>query len=343
MQSIPFETIRLNKLYVGAISEEGIFKNAELLDLQEDLSEILTMFFLKPFRMENFMTFTHELDVEYNGAFASVRSVFEDPGNFLTEAQNFLKLLFAVSDNDNIKEGELYVAHFDEVPMHEESVPAVGVFKSEDRDPFIKVYQQDQRLGMVADEGISVNNISKGALIFNTTEPKTYQVLVFDRSSKGGQARFWVDHFLNLKPLEDEYYHTKNFMNLCKDFALNGQETANRSEQVDLINRSMEFFKERDHFNQRAFEEEVLPDMEQREAFLQYRDTFVEQRQLEGMEEDFEISAPAFNAAKRQMKSVIKLDKNFHVYVHGKRSLIERGYDADRGKHFYKLFFDEEN
>ena len=343
MEGIAFDRVRLSQLYIGAISEEGIFKNAELVDLQQELSEILNLFFLKPFRLENFMTFTHELDVEYNGAFASARSVFDDPGSFLSEAQNFLKLLYAVSDNGNIKEGELYVSYFEEVPLEDEVLPALGIFKSEDRDPFIKIYQQDQRLGMVHDEGVSVNNINKGALIFNTPEPKTFQVLVFDKSSKGGQAKFWVDQFLNLAPLHDEYYHTKNFMNLCKDFALKGQEHVDRSEQVDLINRSMEFFKEREHFNQRDFEEEVLPDEEQREAFLQYRDTFMEQRQMESMEEDFEISGPAFTAAKRQMRSVIKLDKNFHVYVHGKRSMIERGFDADRGKHYYKLYFDEEN
>ena len=41
-------------------------------------------------------------------------------------------------------------------------------------------------------------------------------------------------------------------------------------------------------------------------------------------------------------KSVIKLDKNFHLYVHGRRDLIERGFDDDKGKKYYKVFFDNE-
>jgi len=41
-------------------------------------------------------------------------------------------------------------------------------------------------------------------------------------------------------------------------------------------------------------------------------------------------------------KSVIKLDKNFHIYVHGDRELIEKGYDEAMGKHFYKIYFDVE-
>ena len=44
----------------------------------------------------------------------------------------------------------------------------------------------------------------------------------------------------------------------------------------------------------------------------------------------------------RVFKSVIKLDKNFHIYVHGNRELIEKGYDGAMGKHYYKIYFDVE-
>ena len=41
--------------------------------------------------------------------------------------------------------------------------------------------------------------------------------------------------------------------------------------------------------------------------------------------------------------SVLKLDKNFHVYIHGKREYIEKGFDEEKGMHFYQLFFEEES
>jgi hypothetical protein len=41
-------------------------------------------------------------------------------------------------------------------------------------------------------------------------------------------------------------------------------------------------------------------------------------------------------------KSVLKLDKNFHIYVHGNRQLIERGYDDEKGMNYYKVFFNNE-
>ena len=43
----------------------------------------------------------------------------------------------------------------------------------------------------------------------------------------------------------------------------------------------------------------------------------------------------------RRSKSVIKLDKNFHIYVHGNRELIEQGED-EKGK-YYKVYFKEES
>ena len=41
------------------------------------------------------------------------------------------------------------------------------------------------------------------------------------------------------------------------------------------------------------------------------------------------------------IKSVIKLDKNFSLYIHANRQLIEQGED-DKGT-FYKIYYKEQN
>jgi hypothetical protein len=61
------------------------------------------------------------------------------------------------------------------------------------------------------------------------------------------------------------------------------------------------------------------------------------------LEDKFDISPPAVKREFKVLKSVIKLDKNFHIYVHGRRDLIERGFDDDKGKKYYKVFFDDED
>ena len=39
---------------------------------------------------------------------------------------------------------------------------------------------------------------------------------------------------------------------------------------------------------------------------------------------------------------MLKLDKNFHIYIHGDKDLIEKGYDQTTGKKYYKIYYDEE-
>ncbi|MFM7764289.1 MAG: hypothetical protein ACKO6I_01410, partial [Sphingomonadales bacterium] len=38
---------------------------------------------------------------------------------------------------------------------------------------------------------------------------------------------------------------------------------------------------------------------------------------------------------------ILKLDKNFHTYIHGNREMIEKGTDPD-GRKFYKIYFENE-
>ena len=54
----------------------------------------------------------------------------------------------------------------------------------------------------------------------------------------------------------------------------------------------------------------------------------------------FYISDAAVKKQSRSFKSVIKLDKNFHIYVHGDRRMIEQGED-EKGR-YYKVYYKEE-
>ena len=57
----------------------------------------------------------------------------------------------------------------------------------------------------------------------------------------------------------------------------------------------------------------------------------------------FEISGQAVKKQNSSYKTVLKLDKNFHVYIHGDRQLIEQGFDESKGMKYYTLFFKEES
>jgi hypothetical protein len=57
--------------------------------------------------------------------------------------------------------------------------------------------------------------------------------------------------------------------------------------------------------------------------------------------DDFTISDSAVKKQVRIFKSIIKLDKNFHIYAHGNSDLIQQG--ADKNGKCYKIYHKEEN
>ena len=57
--------------------------------------------------------------------------------------------------------------------------------------------------------------------------------------------------------------------------------------------------------------------------------------------DNFSISTSAVKYQSRVFKSVLKLDNNFHIYIHGDKELIEKGTDND-GRKYYKIYYDLE-
>ena len=58
--------------------------------------------------------------------------------------------------------------------------------------------------------------------------------------------------------------------------------------------------------------------------------------------DQFAISDFAVKDEKKYFKHVLKLDKNFHVYIHGEKKYIRKGYDPDRDMNYYVLYFRNE-
>ena len=113
-----------------------------------------------------------------------------------------------------------------------------------------------------------------------------------------------------------------------------------KTDQIDLLNRSVEYFKSHDNYNKEEFENEIFNNSDVIDSFRDFDKKFRDENNIE-INEEFEISNQAVKKQARIFKSVLKLDKNFHIYIHGNRSLIEKGVD-DNGRKFYKIFYDEE-
>ena len=55
--------------------------------------------------------------------------LFEDPKTFVSASAKIAQFLYSKSTHAKVKEGEMYLAHFSNVPFGTEYVDAIGIFK----------------------------------------------------------------------------------------------------------------------------------------------------------------------------------------------------------------------
>ncbi len=343
---LDFSEAILSKLAVHQVgnkaNEEGIILSEQEVAMDGSVATLLTTYFTKPFKDQEYFHFSHETDLNLNEGYAYVKSIFNDNSTLHRQSVNLAKHLYEQSIYPQIKSGELYVAHFENCYVNEELVEVIGIFKSEQKETFLKVYPEGKSFSISRDDGININKLDKGCLIFNENEADGYKVLLVDNTNKGEDAKYWKDYFLNVKLMEDTYYHTKGYLQLCRDFAIEAFPEADRIDQVSLIQESAKFFQEEDAFDKLHFAEKVLQEPEIIDAFEKYKSEYQERNQVR-MHDEFDINSSAVQNMKRVFKSVIKLDRNFHIYVHGNRNYIRKGFDEESNMSFYQLFFREES
>jgi len=323
--------------------EESMMLSENPLELDEELTSILENYFNSAFKPIESFEFFNENSLDYNLAYKTSESIFENPGTLHEASKEYSRKLYEVQDHPNIKGGEFYTVYFKDCTLNGEVVDAVGLFKSENKDTFLKVRQRAGDFIVEPQTGINVKKLDKGCIIFNSEKEAGYIVTVVDNTNKGGEARYWVDDFLQVKVKNDAYHQTENAVSFCKSFineALPAEFEVSKADQADLLTRSQQFFKQHENFNMEEFSNEVIEQPEVIAKFNSFKGQFESAHDLQ-IEDDFDISAPAIKKNAKNFKSIIKLDKNFHIYVHGNPNKIQRGTEED-GRKFYKVYFDEE-
>jgi hypothetical protein len=77
------------------------------------------------------------------------------------------------------------------------------------------------------------------------------------------------------------------------------------------------------------------------ESFRNFDSHYRQENDIQ-LDDSFAISAQAVKKQARVFKSVLKLDKNFHIYIHGNREMIEHGVD-ENGRKYYKIYYENES
>jgi hypothetical protein len=342
-----FESSEIKALSLHFIGNKGndekMILSNKLLSLNLNIRDILSKYFLESFKSEEYYKFYHDSALSLNEVYTFVSSIFKNPTDLHNQSINLAKHLYNQSNHPKIKGGEFYVVYFQHCILNGETIDAVGLFKSENKDTFLKVYSNKDNFEIDSEYGVNINRLDKGCIIFNTDKEDGYTVSVVDNTNKGIEAQFWIDNFLQIQQKLDKYFNTSATLSIYKNYVLNQlpeEYVVNKVDQADFLNRSIQFFKEKDNFEIEEFNHEVLQHSQFIDSFNQFRNKYKQESKIE-LADSFTISGAAVKSQSRKYKSVIKLDNNFHIYIHGNRKLIEQG--EDNGGRFYKIYFQEEN
>lgn len=326
---------------------EGLFVSQDPYALSDELSPLIKEFFFKSFREkeENYYRFEHETDLEFHTLFGLAKKIFDNPSTAHLLSEEIAKHLYAQSEHPHIKAGELYVVYLNNVLIDNHKTDAIGIFKSELKQDFLKFRESGTNLEMLLEQGINLNKLDKGALIFNHKEEEGYKVLSVD--SNRYDTKYWLDSFLGVEVFQDENFFTTKYLKFCQGFAKDVVLPAeDKKEEVLFMNRAVNHFAKNDTFEETAFVNEVLENPDLIPEFRHYKTEQAPKYKIEDLT-DFNISNKAVSTQRRKIKNVINLDTNIQIKMdfinpESAEKFVEKGWDEEKQMYYYLVYFNKE-
>lgn len=326
---------------------ERNFISQSPLDLEENLYDVLSKYFLKPFKqIAETYHFVHGVEMSYHLLNGVSKRIFEDNKEFHTASIDILNHLYEQSNHPQIKSGDVFMVLFDDILIDDELVQGIGIFKSERKDAYLTLTEQAEQAIVNTNEGISLRKMDKGCLIVNTFQDEGYRVFCVDNNDY--DASYWKAQFLGVDYVQDENFDTRSYINMCRSFSEEViKEKSGKKDQIEFLSESVQYFELNDAIVDENFQETLFGENEVLKTdFQEYKKKYEEEFEVE-IPEEIPISQPVLRQQKRSIKNAIKLDTGIQVKLdfkdpEGSRQYVEKGFDSDKGMHFYKIFYNEE-
>ncbi len=326
---------------------EGILLSESAHEADDELTPLLKEFFLKPFRdkEENYFQFSHDTDLEFHELYKLVSEIFAAPDNAHEFSRKIARYLFDQSTHPHIKSGEVYVAYLEGLQIDNEKVDGIGIFKSELKQDFLQFSEKENQLIANLEQGINLNKLDKGALIFNVKKEEGYKILSVD--SNRYDTRYWLESFLGVDAFEDENFFTKKYLKFCQDFAKDVVLPAeDKKEEVLFMNRAVNHFAKNDQFEETAFVNEVIDNPDLIPEFRHYKTERAPKYSIEDLT-TFPIANTAVTAARKKIRNVINLDTNIQIKMdfinpESAERFVEKGWDEEKQMYYYLVYFNQE-
>ncbi|MFZ1617075.1 MAG: nucleoid-associated protein [Flavobacteriales bacterium] len=320
---------------IGGEGEPNVFSDFSAVIKGEEEQQFLRKLFLRPFAN---MAFTCEFAAKKNTLKELCTKIY-DGDSIVENSDAIAKHLIAVAEDGKLTAGDLIVAKFSSVQFANGEHEAVGIYKFDDKEVFLESTLKEDAVALRMRRGLGNNKPNKACLVVFTGETPT--LFIIDNQAS---TEYWQKDFVRSRPKKDNVNSTSDLMNITKSFIteqLPQDFVVEKADQIDLLNRSVQYFKSHTEFDQEEFTQEVFQEEKAIQSYKQFSDRHQEENDVQ-VQDNFEISAHAVKRQARVFKSVLKLDKNFHIYIHGDRNKIEHGVD-ENGRKFYKIFYEQES
>lgn len=327
-------------------STKNAFSEQEL-EFDEVSYDLMLGYLLRPFgSLVESYRFNHHSNINLNEINTYATQMFADESNFIDLSKHVVTHLFEQSNSAQIKTGDVMVCIFEDIQYDDMFVKAIGIFKIENRAEFFQTYLENNSYDLITQKGIPTKKVDKGCLILNTSDAEGNIILSVDNNSYDTQ--YWLKHFLNIKYPDDYNQHTKNYIELCKDFSEDVlKPSLGLQEKSSFLAKTIDFFKENEVINVENFKDDVFEDDKYKTLFDDYKKDFEADHALL-IRNQFDVSESVLKKQKQKIKTEIKLDTNIQIKLDvdapdASVEYLERGYDEEKKMHYYKVFFNEES
>ncbi len=316
------------------------------IDFDEASYDLILPYLLRPFGsvVESYR-FNHHSNLELNEINSYATQLLNDNTDFVDISKHIVTHLFEQSNSVQIKTGDVIVCMFHDIEYEDYTTDAIGIFKIENKSHFFQTHLENNSYDLYVQKGIQTKKVDKGCLILNAADGEGKIVLSVDNNNY--DAQYWIKSFLNIKYPDDANQHTKNYIEMCREFSKEVMQTQfGMQEKSSFLAKTVDFFKENEVINIETFKEDVFEAEDRIQLFEDYKKTYESDHNVL-IRNQFDVSEVVLKKQKQKIKTEIKLDTNIQIKLDvdapdASAEYLERGYDEERKMHFYKVYFNAE-
>jgi len=316
------------------------------IDFDEASYDLILPYLLRPFgSVAESYRFNHHSNINLNEINSYATQLLKDDTDFVATSKHIVTHLFEQSNSAQIKTGDVIICMFHDIQYEDYLTDAIGIFKIENKSHFFQTHLENNSYDLFVQKGIQAKKVDKGCLILNAADGEGNIVLSVDNNNY--DAQYWIKSFLNVKYPDDSNQHTKNYIEMCREFSKEiVQPQFGMQEQSSFLAKTVDFFKENEVVNIETFKEDVFEEEDHIQLFEDYKKTFESDNNVL-IRNQFDVSEVVLKKQKQKIKTEIKLDTNIQIKLDvdapdASAEYLERGYDDEKKMHYYKVYFNAE-